>query len=160
MLDGNRGTIHNELENAAKAVVVDGRNVYVAGGFYSTGDTLASHIAMWDGMIWNALGEGLDDNVNALAMDGRGHLYAGGYFQHAGRKPANQVARWDGKEWLPLGGGVTGEVHTLAVDLMGNVYVGGRINKAGNIDATGSPCGMGKIGNRWQVACPVFIFPE
>ena len=31
------GFTHNGLENAAKAVVVDGRNVYVAGGFYSTG---------------------------------------------------------------------------------------------------------------------------
>ena len=83
---------------------------------------------------WASLGEGVNDQVLALAVDGRGHLYAGGAFTQAGGQPASHIARWDGQQWETLGSGVGGYVNAIVVDGAGNVYVGGIFYKAGDVD--------------------------
>jgi hypothetical protein len=127
----------NGTNSTLGAITTDGKHVYVGGVFSIAGDTAANQVAMWDGMAWHAVGEGIDRTVAALAVDGRGNVYAGGFFQHAGGKPANSIARWDGQSWEALGAGVNGFVFDLAVDASGNVYACGDFTTAGDVQVNG-----------------------
>jgi len=125
----------NGIDQTARAVATDGKNVYVAGSFTVAGNVVANHIALWNGTNWHPLGDGMDKDVNALAVDGRGHLYAGGWFTQAGGKPAIHIARWNGQEWEALGEGVNGYVYSIIADGAGSIYVGGQFTSAGGVQA-------------------------
>ena len=128
----------NGLNDYTNAIAIYQSKVYVGGLFTVAGNTLANRVAMWDGTNWHSLGSGMDDEVLALAVDGRGNLYAGGRFTAAGGKPANGIARWNGNEWETLGSGIPiGYVYAIAIDSVDTVYVGGMFATAGNIDAHG-----------------------
>jgi hypothetical protein len=129
----------------ALAVGRDG-SPYAGGAFGVAGNTLASHIARWDGTAWRALGSGVAGTdsppaVNALAFGPDGSLYAGGLFTAAGGVPANYVARWDGSTWHALGSGMGGpsypapRVYSLAVGTGGLLYAGGLFTTAGGTPA-------------------------
>jgi len=123
----------------------DGPALYAAGYFTMAGSVPANNIARWDGQAWSPVGDGLDGNVDALAVfnDGSGPaLYAGGSFMHAGGVEAARIARWDGSSWAPVGGGVNYFVNELAVVADGSrggsaLYVGGQFSTAGVIEAKG-----------------------
>ncbi len=67
----------------ALAVASNG-DVYVGGRFsVSVGSRDASNLIRWNGRNWSALGTGLNDDVNALALGGQ-QLYAGGRFTAVG----------------------------------------------------------------------------
>lgn len=93
-----------------------GNPVLVAGGDFSQADGgTVNFVARWDGSAWNALGEGFDATVQALAVydaDGDGpelgELYAGGSFHHSGAVELLAIARWDGAAWQDVGGGLSG----------------------------------------------------
>ncbi len=129
------GFILNGTGGSPQAVVIDGSRVYIGGDFSAAGDVLVNNIAMWTGSKWTALGNGLNASVQAIAVDGHGHLYAGGRFTEANGKPALHVAQWDGSNWSALGGGLNGDVYAIAVDGSGHVYVGGVFTSAGGISA-------------------------
>ena len=93
------------------------------------------YIARWEGDSWSPLGSGMSHRVNALVVDGAGHLYAGGDFNTAGGISANHIAWWDGAAWSPLGAGMDASVRALAVDDAGNVYAGGQFTMAGGVSA-------------------------
>jgi hypothetical protein len=99
--------IADRLEGEAPAVfdiAVDANgHICIGGSFESVNDTPARNIACWDGSSWHALGDGVNERVNALAFDPSGDLFAVGYFTEAGGLPANHVARWDGETWYALG---------------------------------------------------------
>jgi hypothetical protein len=78
-------------------------HLFIGGSFESINGILARYIAYWDGSSWHALGEGFNQEVNALAFDPSGDLYAVGLFTEAGGLPANHLAQWDGKAWHMLG---------------------------------------------------------
>jgi hypothetical protein len=122
----------NGTDKNVFAVAVDGRRVFIGGDFSIAGNAMANHIALWTGSEWTSLGQGVNDQVQALAVDGRGNLYAGGAFTQAGGQPASHIARWDGQQWKTLGSGVDGPVNAIAVDGSGNVYAGGIFHKAGD----------------------------
>ena len=127
------------------ALAWDGTNLYAGGVFNSIGGVTASRIARWDGKTWNALGDGVDGNVQALLWDEtNNHLYVGGTFNTAGGVTANRVARWDGTTWSALGSGGTtnGFVWDLAWDGT-NLYVGGSFTE---VDGT---TGINRIA-RWD----------
>ncbi len=132
------GFSNNGTNSPIRAIAIEGKNVYVGGDFTTAGNSPANNIAMWDGIKWHSLGEGVDNEVYALVVDGRGNLFAGGYFKNAGGKPANGIARWNGKEWEALGNGIPlGYVFAITLDFTGNVYVGGMFTTAGDIEAHG-----------------------
>ena len=88
------------------ASVIDGSgNLYIGGEFTVVGSLFATNIAQWNGSSWSALGSGINDEVEALAVSG-GTLYAGGYFTKAGAVAANCIAQWDGSSWSALGSGM------------------------------------------------------
>ncbi len=112
------------------AAVVDGSgNLYIGGEFTLADNTIANHIAKWNGSSWWALGSGMNSNVLALAVSGS-DLYAGGYFTNAGGSAANYIAKWDGSSWSRLGSGMNEPVYALAAS--GNtLYAGGDFTSAG-----------------------------
>jgi hypothetical protein len=77
--------------------------LYIGGSFDAANGIPAQSIAYWDGTSWQALGEGLNERVNALAFHSNGELYAVGFFTQAGGLPAYHAARWDGETWHELG---------------------------------------------------------
>jgi hypothetical protein len=126
----------------ALAVGGDG-SPYAGGAFGVAGNTLASHIARWDGTAWRALGSGVAGTdsppaVNALAFGPDDSLYAGGDFTTAGGVAANCIARWDGTSWHPLGSGTGGDrpaVNALAFGPDDSLYAGGTFTMAGGVAA-------------------------
>jgi len=83
-----------------------GPALYVGGSFTSAGGSSANRIARWDGVVWSALGSGMNNTVFSLAAaqgltDVAPALYAGGSFSTAGTLTANFVARWMGCAILP-----------------------------------------------------------
>lgn len=114
------------------ALVADDRgNIYAGGWFTAIGSVVANHIAKWDGSEWSALGEGVANDVFALAMSGN-DLYVGGIFSTAGGVTVNSIAKWDGSTWSALGSGMGGFPMVRALAVMGtNVYAGGYFTTAG-----------------------------
>lgn len=108
----------------------------VAGGqtFQSRGRTL-DHVAVFDGVGWQPLGEGVSGTVRAVCEYG-GDLVVAGRFSAAGGKPASGVARWDGQQWHPLGEGLelsyAAEPRVFALAVYdGELYAGGLFDRAG-----------------------------
>ena len=136
--------------NPARALAVfdDGRGagpaLYVGGQFTSAGGVAVNRIAKWDGATWSALGSGMDNWVECLAVfdDGSGPaLYAGGRLTFAGGGTANHIAKWDGSSWSPLGSGTNNDVLALAVFDDGSgggpaLYAGGSFTSAGGLDVS------------------------
>ncbi len=110
-------------------------DVYV-GGKFTDADTLpaADHIAHWDTRpdepAWDAVGEALNNTVQAIVIVGS-DVYVGGWFTNAGGNAnADGIARWDGASWQALGNGINGVVYTI--NIVGeHVYVGGSFTNAG-----------------------------
>jgi hypothetical protein len=100
-------TITNQLQGEAPAIldmVVDAKDhLYIGGSFESVSGIPARNIAYWDGSSWHTLGDGVNQQVNALAVDPDGDLYVAGLFTEAGSLPRQHIARWDGETWHALG---------------------------------------------------------
>ncbi len=121
------------LNGEVNAIAVDGSgNVYVGGFFTTAAAVTVNYIAKWDGSSWSALGSGLDNYVNAIAVSGN-DVYVGGAFTTAGGSAANYIAKWDGNNWSALGTGTSAFVNALAVDGNGNLYAGGSFTSAGSV---------------------------
>lgn len=115
------------------AVAVDGTDVYVGGNFSFAGATPANNIAKWDGSIWTALGEGVNEPIRAMKIVGD-DIYVGGEFTQAGTVSASHIAKWDGSNWSSLGGGLNAIVHDIEFD-DDTLYVGGNFTEAGGASA-------------------------
>ena len=69
-------------------------NLYAGGGFQEEDGAPGNNIAWWNGTTWGAIGSGVNNEVNALAVHNN-RLYAGGIFSQAGGKFAQAVAYAD-----------------------------------------------------------------
>jgi hypothetical protein len=96
-----------------------------------------NHIASWDGAYWRAIGFGVDDTVNALAVY-NGELYAGGDFATANGASVPYLARWTGGSWQAVGFGTDGPVRALAVN-GAELLVGGSFHNVGGFFQINSP---------------------
>jgi trimeric autotransporter adhesin len=96
-------TITDQLEGEAPYVadmaVNQNGQLYIGGSFDSVSGIPARNIASWDGNMWHALENGVNQPVNALAVAPNGELYAVGAFTKAGDLPVHYVARWDAETW-------------------------------------------------------------
>jgi hypothetical protein len=112
--------------------------VVAGGGFSTAGGGPAARIARWNGVAWTALGTGMSDLVNGLAVMPNGDLIAGGRFATAGGVTVNGVARWDGANWNALGTGVAGSPgYVVSVVAMpnGDVVIGGNFDTVDGVAA-------------------------
>ena len=100
---------------------------------------LFTNSVLADTGIWSALGGGMNNMVNALAVNGN-NLYAGGYFKSADGVIVNKIAEWDGSSWSPLtqpgtgdvGVDADGHISALVMD-SDDLYVGGQFRWAGGV---------------------------
>src|SRR5438876_933356 len=129
------------------ALAASGTNLYAGGNFTQAGFATARNIAKWNGRSWSALGQGVDDTVEALAVSGT-NLYVGGDFRTAGIT-VNCIAKWDGMYWSGFGSGVTPNSYpgVYALALSGtSMYAGGLFQGAGS----GGGASLAKWdGNTW-----------
>lgn len=86
--------------------------------------------AVFTAARWATLGAGMNNEVNALVLDGSGNLVAGGAFTQADGSTANGIASWNGSAWSPLGAGMNGAVNAVVIDRNGTVYAGGNFTTA------------------------------
>ncbi len=133
-----------------QGIVYNG-NLVVAGGFYSGLFNGAHGIAMWNGLSWQPLGDGLRgpgynsgytnqggdgdgySTVTAMTVY-NGNLIVAGSFDSAGGVGDTSIAQWDGNKWSRVGGGFDGPIVSMTV-YNGNLIAGGYFFEAGNIDA-------------------------
>ncbi len=130
-LSGFGGSVNAVLELAP--------GQFVAGGqFRFAGGTVANGVALWDGATWQALGDGVDGIVYALAPSPLGGVFVGGYFTNVGDLPANHIARWSGSSWSYLRSGVSesqggSKVLCLLSLPNGDLIVAGRFSHADGV---------------------------
>lgn len=105
--------------NHVNALQVHAGSLYVGTRSATLSDgTEINRIARYDGSQWhalaNVLGNGVDDEVHALASHG-GLLYIGGDFDEAGGETATGLAIWDGVGFSSLANGPGGRVRSILV---------------------------------------------
>jgi hypothetical protein len=133
--DGVNGwTMGTGLNSNVVAMTTWGTNLYVGGLFTNASGVAASHIAMWNGTSWSALGSGVvgTGTVSSLASLGN-YVYAGGSFTNMGGVAASHIAKWDGTNWYALGSGTSG-ISGSVLSLMpfgSSLYIGGAFQSAG-----------------------------
>lgn len=111
-------------QGRVEAIVEFDGEVVVGGEFRHVPGLITEYVATWDGVRWQALGNGLPAAVRALAVF-NGQLYAGGDFG---------LQRWSGTTWTPLVGPTlfygSPTVTALAV-YGGQLWVGGQFDALG-----------------------------
>jgi len=128
----------------ALAVFDDGTGpaLYGGGSFDHAGGQPAQNIARWNGVKWEALGEGTNGVVSALAgfaHPGGSALYVGGEFATAGGVASAYLARWNGANWSDVGGVTDNAVRSLLAANEGPgpvLYAGGLFTQVGGIPAS------------------------
>lgn len=103
-----------------------GGDIFAAGSFRWSGETLINNIARWDGTSWLPLGNGLSVAANAMTSDANGHLIVGGSFTYADGTSllVKNIARWDGENWHAMANGLPTTVFSLITGPDGTVYAG------------------------------------
>ncbi|MBL9117703.1 MAG: cadherin domain-containing protein [Verrucomicrobiaceae bacterium] len=87
----------------------------------------------WEWLSMSSIA-GVNDTVNAMAVDAAGNLYVGGRFTLAGSESTSKVAKWDGTSWKGLDESnfIGGTVSALAVS-HDTLYIGGNLPDEGHL---------------------------
>jgi hypothetical protein len=134
--DGSAWSALGTGTNGTVDTLAFGRNgrLYAGGSFTLAGGVANTvRIAKWDigpGGTWSALGTGMDNMVDTLAVGMDGSVYAGGQFTLAGGVTVSRIAKWNGSAWSTLGTGTNDTVHALAIGADGTLYAGGAFTQA------------------------------
>ncbi len=124
---------YSAVNNYVKCLAVNSSgDVFFGGGFTQVAEVSTNHIAKWDRTNFSTLGNGVDGDVFAIAVNGS-DVYAGGQFNWSNSTYLNGIGKWDGSSWSALGDGIDGECYTLSA-FGTHVYVGGSFSKVYNSD--------------------------
>jgi PKD repeat protein len=77
--------------------------IYAGGYFENIGGVQTQGIAMWNGIQWLAMGDGIPGGYVTSICILNGDVYAGGSFENAGGVSVKNIARWDGTSWHAVG---------------------------------------------------------
>lgn len=90
------------------------------------------------GGAWAAMGLGMNNSVECLAIAADKKIYAGGQFSTAGGAGCIRVAVWNPvtSSWGNMAGGCNGTVRAIAIGPDGSVYVGGDFTLANAVANT------------------------
>ncbi|MCR9244151.1 MAG: hypothetical protein NXI31_03910 [bacterium] len=116
-------------------LVMPNNDLVAAGTFLQIAGVPAARIARFDGTSWQALGNGMDDQVAALTLLPNGDLLAGGRFRRAGNNPVNFLASWDGTSWSSFGQGANNLVTALHTRANGSIIAGGDFTQIDGVQA-------------------------
>jgi hypothetical protein len=91
-----------------------------------------NQIFMPKGLTWQAMGEGVAGNVQAISAYDNLNVYVGGAFTNVGGDTnKSRIAKWDGTTWQAMGSGVAATVNAIYAYDNSNVYVGGLFTNIG-----------------------------
>jgi hypothetical protein len=113
-------------------------NLYACGLFTSIDGTNMQRVGKYDGNSWSALGTGLNNSPERIAVDSSENVYvAGGYFTTAGGVTVNRIAKWNGSSWSALGSGLNtnNQVNGLVVHNNGDLYMAGEFTTVSGVSA-------------------------
>lgn len=136
--DGAWAALGSNLSGEARALLVNGEDVYAA-GYLDIDDNAMNRVVRWDGAEWQPVGGAFDGGIQALAVY-QGELYAGGDFGNVEGQPASRIARWDGAHWQPVGGGTDdriGDAVSAFAVYGGRLIVGGSFTSLGGLPIHG-----------------------
>jgi hypothetical protein len=149
-------TFAGGADDIVYSILAAGNDLIIGGKFTNAGSASApvsaKRIARYNGTLsqWQPMGEGMDDEVRALARHSDGRIFAGGTFTNAGGLVVHGVAQWAGSMWLPMSEGVSGaNVRALTLDASGAVLAGGGFRTAGGLPAGG----LARFDRYWAPAC-------
>jgi hypothetical protein len=131
---GGNGTV------LAIAIGTDG-TIYLGGSFANWASIgAADYIVSYDGSSWAALGSGMDNDVDDLAINPlTGHLFAAGNFGYAGGLSTQGAAEWDGSSWTALNpSGLSGSspsTSSVAISNDGRIYFSGKFTAINGVSA-------------------------
>ncbi len=93
----------------------DGRKLY-PGGEFDGNDGNLHNVAVWDGSLWQPLGEGLPFVVGSLHQieTDQGRRLAATPYRFTSNQPDDMVYLWDGVAWTPFGSESDGSPRGLA----------------------------------------------
>lgn len=129
--------------------------VFVGGSFQDIGGVTCNRVAMWNGVQYSSLADGIDNGyVSSIGFDGSGYVWLGGSFTLISDMTRDGVVVWNGSTYVPAAINVPGStaVITLAV-LRGEVAIS--YNNVGDMTAAGVTT-VNNSGN--QDAFPVVEF--
>lgn len=86
--------------------------LYVGGLIPLSAGNAGYCIQKWNGSVWSAVGEGLQDETGGTGQSIKvrdlmvhdGKLFVSGGFTYAGHEYAPRIATWDGVQWCSVGG--------------------------------------------------------
>lgn len=132
----------SSAESVAALTFLGSGDLVLAGSFTQIAGIPAANVARWDGTAWTALGDGIQDPLQAslpyplavatLTTMPNGRLFAGGRFSMAGDVVTCHMATWDGGEWTAVSGGVNDAVLALQTLRNGDVVAGGLFTVLGS----------------------------
>jgi hypothetical protein len=111
-------------------------NIYAGGQFLRSGNMPLYYIAKWDGNNWSALGNGVNSEVSAIAIDSNDNIYIGGpriTSTFDGSTSLTPICKWNGLYWESLPGLEVGRIEYFApltavvIDSYGNIYASGKL---------------------------------
>ena len=125
------------VDDAVRALLGVGRELYVGGEFRMAGGVESSRFAYWseDTRSWFTFPSGPNDDVLALAQYGS-QIVAGGDFSAVDGFDVGRIAAWDGTGWSTFGDGFDGSVRALTVH-EGRLVAGGTFTHADGKPAPG-----------------------
>ncbi|NJM07630.1 hypothetical protein HC891_17760 [Candidatus Gracilibacteria bacterium] len=133
------GEFDDDDDALVTEIAVDGSKVYVGGFFPQAGAVSANNVALWNGTVWSALGDGLSndfgEDIKALFVS-QGVLYAGGTFDFAGAQQIYSFARWSNNDWSAVPGATLGEfaeVSNISARPGGGFIVVGEFSALGDL---------------------------
>jgi hypothetical protein len=123
----------------------------VAGGLFTEAEdsNSISRIARFDGNQWLQVGDGLNNSIRGLYLDGD-TLIAVGDFTQSGSETVNRVGRFDKGVWNQIGDGLNSSVLGVTRDFKNDLWVVGSFASSGSGNALG---GVAKLnGEQWSSA--------
>jgi hypothetical protein len=137
-LPGMQGTVVGAVRSI---VVTSNRWLYVAGDFHHAGSVAARNVAVWNGVRWLAVGEGLPDAVTRLAVAPGDEIYA-----VTEKGLTSQLWHWNKTTWSEIGA-ADGVVRDLDVATGGALFVAGDFTKIGAVAAAKV---ARRVGTTWS----------
>jgi uncharacterized delta-60 repeat protein len=160
--DGSRDTHFNVNANGAQDIVLDQSGQPVISGIFTTvNGTARNKIAHLNsnGLLNISFdpGAGMNNNINAIAVDENGKIVVGGDFTSVDGTARNRIARLNADGSLDTsfdpGAGMDDDVNAIAIDENGKIVVGGsftsvdgtvlnaiaRLNSDGSLDTSFDP---------------------
>jgi hypothetical protein len=111
-------------------VVTPKRWIYVAGQFHHAGSTPAKNVAVWNGLKWNALGDGLDGEVTGLAATATEDVIA--VVAHG---TTSDLWLWNKTSWSKMSATFDGRVRSIDVGSDSTIWVAGDFTKVNAVAA-------------------------